>query len=134
MSAGGAPVEAPGSGIFLILYPEGAEFRAARARRGRADAGGDSRRRLLPANRDGRAVVSFIEPNGETPTGTDGEAHASQPPVTIDPVGADDATFAVRRGLPAERGRKPIATLSAASGPDPAHAGPGFRISGQTGR
>ncbi len=99
-SAGGAPVEAPGSGIFLILYPEGAEFRVAKP------AAGEPMRVAIPLeafcrlNRDGRAVVSFIEPNGETPTGTDGEAHASQPPVTIDPVGADDATLLFDEACP----------------------------------
>jgi hypothetical protein len=50
--------------------------------------------------RGGRAVVSFIEPNAGTAAGTDEAADASRPPVTIDPVGADDATLLFDEACP----------------------------------
>jgi hypothetical protein len=99
-SVGGAPLEGPGSGIFLILYPEGAEFRAARP------AAGEPMRVTIPVgafcrlNSVGRAVVSFVEPSAGTPARTDGAAEPGQPPVTIDPIGADDATLLFDEACP----------------------------------
>jgi hypothetical protein len=43
-------------------------------------------------NRGGRAVVSFVAPSGATAAG--------EPPVTIDPVGADDATMLFDEACP----------------------------------
>ena len=99
-AAGWAPMQPPGAGILLILYPEGTEFRAARP------AAGEPMRVAIPIEafcrleRGGRAVVSFIEPNAGTAAGTDEAAHASRPPVTIDPVGADDATLLFDEACP----------------------------------
>jgi len=90
-SAEGTPVDVRGSGIFVILYPEGAEFHA-----GKSGAGEPMRvaipvRSFCRLRRSGSAVVSFIEPVAGTGAGTNEAAHPSEPPVAIDPVAADGA-------------------------------------------
>ncbi|MGD0563041.1 MAG: hypothetical protein ABSA66_08115 [Roseiarcus sp.] len=90
-SADGTAVDVRGSGIFVILYPEGAEFRAGKI------AAGEPMRVAIPVRsfcrlgRGGRAIVSFIEPIPGTAAGTNEAAHPSEPPVAIDPVAAQGA-------------------------------------------
>ncbi len=90
-STSGASVEAPGSGIFLILYPEGVELRAGKI------VAGEPLRVAIPVRsfcrlwRSGRAVVSFIGPTPGSAGETGGAAHPSEPPVAIDPAAADGA-------------------------------------------
>ncbi len=90
-AAGGTPADVGGSGIFVILYPEGAELRAGKF------AAGEPMRVAIPVRsfcrlaRGGRAVVSFIEPVRGKGAESDEAAHPSEPPVAIDPVAAEGA-------------------------------------------
>lgn len=90
-SADGTPVDVRGPGIFLILYPEGAEFRAEKA------AAGEPMRVAIPVSsfcrlrRGAQAIVSFVEPVPGPGTETDRAAHPSEPPVAVDPAAAEGA-------------------------------------------
>ncbi len=90
-SADGKPVDAPGSGIFLILYPEGAEFRADRIAADEPMRVAIPLRSFCRLGRGGRAVVSFIESVQGTSAGTNEAADPSEPPVAVDPVAAEGA-------------------------------------------
>ena len=90
-SADGTPVDMRGSGIFLILYPEGAEFRAEKIAAGAPMRVAIPLRSFCRLRREGRAVVSFIEPVQGTGAATYEAARPSEPPAAIDPVAAEGA-------------------------------------------
>ncbi len=89
-STGGNAVDLGGAGTFLILYPEGVEFRGAKIAAGSPMAVSIPVRSFCRMRAGGRAVVSFIELS-RTPAAPDGAVPPRQPPVVIDPLAADGA-------------------------------------------
>jgi hypothetical protein len=81
-AAGGKPVDLRGSGMSVILYPGGAEFRAQEPGAGQPARVAIPVRSFCRLRDGGRAVVSFIETSAAT------AAHPGEPPVAIDPVAA----------------------------------------------
>ena len=89
-SAGGTPMDALGAGVSVILYPEGAEFRAAMPVAGEPMRVAIPIRSFCRLKRGGRAVVSFVEPV-RAAAAADKAARPIEPPVAIDLVAADGA-------------------------------------------
>jgi hypothetical protein len=91
----GKPVDLHSGGLFMILYPAGAELRAAKP------AADGPMRMAIPIHDFCRmahgenAVVSFIEP---ADAGAAAPPH--EPPVTLDPFGADDAALLFDEACP----------------------------------
>lgn len=90
-AAGGAPANAGGAGIYVILDPEGAELGAGKF------AAGEPMRLAIPVRsfcrlrRGGRAIVSFGEPMQGKAAETDGAAQPGEPTAAIDLAAAEGA-------------------------------------------
>ena len=96
----GAPLELPGSGVFLIVYPQGAEYRANRVAADEPTQIAWPLRSFCPLQDDGRAVLSFVA------SGAGASPSSSHPePVIFSPLAAEGGMALFDEACPAASGR-----------------------------